>query len=76
MYRKVILMDMKYYEIAGKSVGKSAEEVKQLIQDIIDDVYQEPIPDDIIPHKGDKPTVDEYFKFWVKLLSEYLSEEQ
>lgn len=69
-------MDMKYYEIAGKSVGKSAEEVKQLIQDIIDDVYQEPIPDDIIPHKSDKPDVDEYFGFWVKLLSEYLSKEQ
>ncbi len=60
-------------DIAEKS-GKTSEYLKQTIKSMIDEAYSTPdfASCDIIPHKDNKPDVDEFLDFWGKFFAELI----
>lgn len=70
-------MKRKILDDIAKKSGKTSEYLKQTIEDMIENAYNTPDFDsyDIIPHKGEKPTVEEFLDFWGKFFIE-LSKKQ
>lgn len=56
----------------AKEAGKTSEYMRQTIEDMIDNAYSTSDFNsyDIIPHKGDRPTVEEFLDFWVNFFAE------
>ena len=63
------------YEEVAKNSGFSAEEVKQMIQQTLNEAYENPTEEqklfqDIVPREGKVPTFEEYAAFFIKTFME------
>ena len=63
------------YEEVAKNSGYSVEEVKQMVQQTLNEAYENPTEEqklfqDIIPRKGNVPTFEEFAAFFIKSFME------